>query len=70
MLYPPLSETFSFPLTESIVTHVTKNTNTFAKEENSITKTTPAKDESFLMTLSDINKTGRIVFTKLQYAHV
>ena len=70
MLCPPLSETFSFPLTESIMTHVTKNTNTFAKEENSITKTTPAKNESFLMTLSDITQTGRIVFTKLQCAHI
>ena len=51
-------------LTDSIVIQVTESTNIFDQEESSFEKTSPARIESFLMTLFDLNQTEKTVFTK------
>ena len=50
-----------------MIIQFTENTNVYAQEEGSIEKTPPAKVESFLIILFDLNQTGKIVFTKKMF---
>ena len=43
---------------------VSENITIYALRANSIGKTPPTEAENFLLTLFDLNQTGKIVFTK------